>query len=88
MPAGLKRQVAAPLFLGGLPFAPLSLANGGSLFSGSVLSTHCPLLTTHYSLLTTHYSLLTCFHEFADRLKKNKLKTRPQKPRTEYPPHD
>jgi hypothetical protein len=40
-----SRRVAAPLFLGGLPFAPLSHANGGSLFSGSVLSTHLP--TTH-----------------------------------------
>ena len=43
-------RVAAPLFLGGLPFAPLFHANGGSLFSGSVLSTHHPLLTIHHSL--------------------------------------
>ncbi len=43
----LVRRVAAPLFLGGLSFALLSHANGGSLFSGSVLSTHCPLFTTH-----------------------------------------
>src|SRR5271154_1886266 len=40
-------RVAVPLFLGGLPFAYLFHANGGSLFCGSVLSTHCPLLTTH-----------------------------------------
>jgi hypothetical protein len=40
--------VAAPLFLGGLPFAPLFDANGGSLLSGSVLSTHYPLFTTHW----------------------------------------
>ena len=34
---------------GGRPsFAPLFHANSGSLFSGSVLSTHCPLFTTHW----------------------------------------
>jgi hypothetical protein len=39
-------RVAASLFLGGLPFAPLSHANGASLFSASVLSTrHSPLAT-------------------------------------------
>jgi hypothetical protein len=66
--------VAASLFRGGLPFAPLSHENGGSLFSGSVLSTHYLLLTTHWracgsvfipgslssgSVLSTHYLLLT-----------------------------
>src|SRR5579863_2643301 len=40
-------RVAPPLFLGGLPFAPLLHANGGSRFSGSVLSTHYSLFTTH-----------------------------------------
>src|SRR6476646_7334133 len=44
-PDSLEWRVAAPLFLGGLSFAPLSPANGGSLFFGSVLSTHYPLLT-------------------------------------------
>jgi hypothetical protein len=72
------RRVAAPLFQGGLPFAPLLHANGGSPFSGSVLSTHRPLFTAHYSPLTIHYSLAS--HEFADRLKRTQPQDPPSKP--------
>lgn len=44
----------APLFLGGLPFAPFSPANGGH--SSPALSTHCPLLTIHYSLASNKFA--------------------------------
>ena len=54
-------RVAASLFQRCLPFAPLSHANGGSLFSGSVLSTHRPLFTSD---------------GFADRLKKTQSSER------------
>ncbi len=54
-------RVAASLFQRCLPFAPLSHASGGSLFSGSVLSTHRPLFTSD---------------GFADRLKKTQSSER------------
>jgi hypothetical protein len=76
-----SRRVAAPLFLGGLPFAPLSHANGGSFFSGSVLSIHRPLFTTHCSLLTIHCSLAS----YADRLERTQTQDPPSKTEDESP---
>jgi hypothetical protein len=70
-------RVAAPLLLGGLPFAPLFHANGGSLFSGSVPSTHCPPFTTHWLPM----DLVIDWRE-------PNPKTRPQKPRTGHSPHN